>query len=654
MIEKFSSHPDLASQDLNQLIERALKARLHTFGSGADARFLPPLGWEAMDELYRRADPLTLAAAILLCKSADVRRRELGAAVLGHLGWSSRHPCGLFQEERYRALEEFLATEMAQAAVPSVLSGICSALGYLNDPRAIPLVLPLIDHSCAAVRHGVLIALSRHTDEAATDGLIRLMDDPDSSVREYATSSFGGYKQCATDSTSIRAALHARLSDTCDAIRHSAIGALALRKDKTALPFLEQELAGHVSVSLFEAARNLADPSLWPALMQAKERMSRARREDERLTPDRKRSWLSAMAACGCPMEPGIPDLGQQAPPASSEGTEPLAEKSSDEPDLSSLDLDQLIEKALGYGPDKFLDGVDPLKMPSLDHDAISAICRLSDAATLAAATDLSKSADIRRRKLAARVLGGLGGSHDNPGGVFAEERYRILAGFLATEIAVTPTSGVVWTICKALGDLKDPRGTALVLGLIDHSSSDVRFAVTLALSYNCDQATIEGMIRLTADPCSEVRKSATSNFRRIDADSPTIRSALQARLADDFLCIRHMAIAALAQRKDHSILPLLERELGGEVTHYLFDAATHLPDATLCPVLRTARGRMSGLAFEDEKMKSLFDDSWLEAMAACGCSRDAGTPDPEPVRPQPREPRPLAPGALEPLASKP
>jgi len=176
-------------------------------------------------------------------------------------------------------------------------------------------------------------------------------------------------------------------------------------------------------------------------------------------------------------------------------------------------------------------------------------------------------------------------------------------------------------------------------LALIDHPSDAVRFAVTLTLPDNGDEAAIEGLIRLTADPCSDIRQSATSSFRRIDADNATIRSALQARLADDVRRIRHIAIAVLARRKDHSVLPLLEHELGGEVTYYLFEAATDLPDPTLCPALRTARGRMSGLAFEDERMKSLLDRDWLDAMAACGCPLDPGTPAPEPVETQPRAP---------------
>ncbi|MCL2716841.1 MAG: HEAT repeat domain-containing protein [Alphaproteobacteria bacterium] len=303
MIDKSSSTPDLSALDLTELIDMALALFLDHVHAGTDVPDLPPPGWDAMEEIHRRADVLTLAAAILLCKSADARRKQLGASVLGHLGRSPDNPGGVFREERYQALKAFLAMEITTATKPGIVCAVCCALADLKDPSATALVLTLIDHSSTAVRLGVAVALSRIRDAAAIDGLLRLTADPDCVIRNWATASFA---RIDADTAPIRAALHARLADKLPVIRHVAIDALAQRRDRTVLPFLRHELTGKATSLLFDAASKLGDPSLCPALRSARARMLSTPLFDRRLRPCWDHNWLKAMIACGCPIDQDI------------------------------------------------------------------------------------------------------------------------------------------------------------------------------------------------------------------------------------------------------------------------------------------------------------------------------------------------------------
>jgi len=207
-----SSDHDHPFGDLDQLINVALKHFDDCIGSLHDDCRASRIGAEALATLqFARASPATLAAAIGLCRSADETCRRFGAAILGQLGHCPDNPYGVFQAQRYGALEELLRTEMATVADPGVLNSACTALGHLGDRRAVPLALELIGHADEDVRFGVVMVLTGHDDEAAIAGLIRLASDPGDDVRDWAT--FGLGQQIDVDTAAIRAALHARLGD---------------------------------------------------------------------------------------------------------------------------------------------------------------------------------------------------------------------------------------------------------------------------------------------------------------------------------------------------------------------------------------------------------------------------------------------------------
>jgi len=292
---------DLSAADLNQLIDTALQ-HLEDENSHGDANHpaLPNPGREALAELQlNRADTATLTAAIDLCRNTNSRCRQLGAAILGQLGHSrGNSPYGVFREERYRALHDTLRTEIATTANPGVLNEVCIALSHLKDHRAIGIVLELIDHPNADVRTGVVMALTCHQDEAAVSGLIRLSSDRDTDVRDLAT--FALALQIDVDTAPIRSALHARLDDIEPDVRNEAIEGLARRHDRTVLPYLVRELQEQVSDPLFSAAREFADPSLCPALMNAGRIVFGLKEDGHRLANYLEGCWRKAVAACGC------------------------------------------------------------------------------------------------------------------------------------------------------------------------------------------------------------------------------------------------------------------------------------------------------------------------------------------------------------------
>ncbi|MCL2716289.1 MAG: HEAT repeat domain-containing protein [Alphaproteobacteria bacterium] len=282
--------------------------------------------------------------------------------------------------------------------------------------------------------------------------------------------------------------------------------------------------------------------------------------------------------------------------------------------------IDRLINDAIAFL--HVGDANDPRSetVVELGKKAFAEFDRRTDATTLEAVIKLSKSADNTRKRLGAAVLGNLGRrSPDHPGGVFGEERYHALRDMLDTEIAAGADPDILGQVCSAFSNLQDRRAVALVLPFIAHSNAELRSDVALALAGHDDEAAIEGLIRLSADPDDGVRALATLGFQQIDADSAAIRAALHARLTDCSDDIRDDAITALAQRNDRTVLPFLSQALTGPEPHLLLDLARKLEDPSLCPALEQAWNTISGHT-ADKPARDHWRKRWLAAMAACGC----------------------------------
>jgi HEAT repeat protein len=218
--------------------------------------------WKPVVVLHFRATQEVLAKAQGLCNSTDAKERALGANILGQLGVPER----AFPEDCFHTLAGMLADE----SDPEVLEAIAVAYGHLHDVRAIELLVPLRNHADADVRLGVVHGVSRQEDAVAIKTLIELSRDEDANVRNWAT--FGLGSMIDTDTPEIREALLARVADTNDDARGEALVGLARRKDARVLdPLIDELTSENVGLLALEAAEDLGDPRLGPALMLLKE-----------------------------------------------------------------------------------------------------------------------------------------------------------------------------------------------------------------------------------------------------------------------------------------------------------------------------------------------------------------------------------------------
>jgi HEAT repeat protein len=221
--------------------------------------------WNFVSLLQRRGDREVLDRSLVLTKSSIPEQRSLGIDILGQLGSPER----TFQNECVTTLIGLLESEFD----PLILRDICIALGHQQDPRAIEPLLKFCLHPDWEVRYGVVSGLSRHTDERAISGLIALSADVHPHIRDWAT--FGLGSLIGIDTPAIRAALYQRFitedseDDETTEIYGEALTGLAMRQDDRILPRLIQELmSDNVGVLAIEAAENMADERLYPALLQ--------------------------------------------------------------------------------------------------------------------------------------------------------------------------------------------------------------------------------------------------------------------------------------------------------------------------------------------------------------------------------------------------
>ncbi|BBL75368.1 HEAT repeat domain-containing protein [Methylomagnum ishizawai] len=189
--------------------------------------------WHIIATLHERGSKTEFDAAKKLTDDPDPINREIGADMLGQLGWSKR----TFHKKSVAILKKLLSD-----SEPDVIASAAFALGHRNDPSAIPELLKLTGHPNPWVRHGVAFGLSCHDDNSAVNGLILLSQDAEFDVRNWAT--FGLGSQCDIDNDQLRKALIERTNDPEPEIRGEALIGLAKRKDERVIDKIAQELTG--------------------------------------------------------------------------------------------------------------------------------------------------------------------------------------------------------------------------------------------------------------------------------------------------------------------------------------------------------------------------------------------------------------------------
>lgn len=195
--------------------------------------------WQAVHALRALGTREIFDQAVGLCRSQDPLQRARGADILGQLGKTSENPISRFANESYVVLTGMLDSETD----PTALSAIITALGHLENPAAIPMILPFGYHPNTDVRFGLAFALGCFAgDKRTVSTLIKLMADKDSEVRDWATFGLGTLGDF--DSAEIREVLFRNLSDADEDVSEEAMVGLAKRKDLRSLPEVISALEG--------------------------------------------------------------------------------------------------------------------------------------------------------------------------------------------------------------------------------------------------------------------------------------------------------------------------------------------------------------------------------------------------------------------------
>jgi len=193
--------------------------------------------WEAVSALRRLGTRDVFDRAAEWCGSKDALRRARGIDVLAQLGKTAANRNNSFPDESYSVVSQLVQRE-------SDIQPLCSAiaaLGHLDNPLAIPLIVKFAAHPIGDVKFAVACALgSFPNDIRSVETLLHLTKDADENVRDWATFGLGVLGDA--DSAEIRDALILRLGDSNEDVREEAIVGLSKRKDQRVLLSLMQAL----------------------------------------------------------------------------------------------------------------------------------------------------------------------------------------------------------------------------------------------------------------------------------------------------------------------------------------------------------------------------------------------------------------------------
>lgn len=279
--------------------------------------------------------------------------------------------------------------------------------------------------------------------------------------------------------------------------------------------------------------------------------------------------------------------------------------------ELETIDADDLVARALAVA-DRESDAYALL---------VGELQRRGDAATFARAAALCRDPSEWARRLGVDVLGQLGRAN---GTEHVEQSLPLVLELCAAD----GSADLLRDSLLALGQLGDPRGIDAALGRLRHPDADVRLGVIHALGGMSGAhpvaPVVAAAVELTRDPDDDVRNWATFELAvNFEVDSPEVRDALAARVADRDAATRAEALAGLVARRDaRAADPVVAwfddavAEDDDYVRDLMVETAARLADPRCLPGLRALAERDPDEPF----------GGWLE-LALSTCS---GEPFPE------------------------
>ena len=218
----------------------------------------------SLSTVHYRGGETEFRAGIQLLASNNPMERVVGADVLAQLGWRDR----AFLDETVAALLSALSDQDV-----SVVQSAIFALGHRASPRAIPALLPFVDHASTDLRYAVVHGLMPHDTPEVVEALAKLSGDTDPDVRNWATFALGS--QLESDSHSLRKALRDRLADSDPEVRGEALVGLARRHDSSVATEVMRELeSDSYGGWAIEAAGLLGDAMFLSALRTLRRRLT--------------------------------------------------------------------------------------------------------------------------------------------------------------------------------------------------------------------------------------------------------------------------------------------------------------------------------------------------------------------------------------------
>ena len=183
------------------------------------------------------------------------------------------------RDEVDEAIRE-LADAVSRNFDDNEVAALVLAVGRLSDPRALEPFASLTLHSGPVVRRAIAESLPMtmivpEESSIGVDALLRLFDDENAEVRDWAVCSLGrtlaesgGVVPASYDTANIRAALSARVDDNDPATRAEACAGLALRHVLEVVEPLRRELSSPtVGRAPVLAAEAIGSPELYEPLV---------------------------------------------------------------------------------------------------------------------------------------------------------------------------------------------------------------------------------------------------------------------------------------------------------------------------------------------------------------------------------------------------